>query len=64
VLSSEQTTPFWREAVVDDKVLEAQQWVNATYGGVVGYQRCPEDGNTGWLTMWSLTMRRSRAEAG
>ncbi|GAB3496564.1 glycoside hydrolase domain-containing protein [Amycolatopsis cihanbeyliensis] len=41
---------------MDEKVLEAQEWVNATYGGVAGYQRCPEDGRTGWNTMWSLTM--------
>lgn len=36
-------------------VLKAQQWVNATYGSVVGYNRCGEDGNTGWSTMYSLT---------
>ena len=41
---------------MDEKVLEAQRWVNATYGGVAGYQRCDENGNTGWRTMWSLTM--------
>ncbi|GAA3463284.1 glycoside hydrolase domain-containing protein [Saccharothrix longispora] len=41
---------------MDDKVLEAQRWVNATYGGVAGYKRCAEDGRTGWGTMWSLTM--------
>ncbi|MFF4244941.1 glycoside hydrolase domain-containing protein [Streptomyces sp. NPDC001822] len=42
--------------MADDKVLEAQQWVNATYGGVSGYARCPEDGRTGWSTMYSLVM--------
>lgn len=41
---------------MDEKVLEAQKWVNETYGGVPGYQRCAEDGRTGWNTMWSLTM--------
>ncbi|WJK38137.1 DUF1906 domain-containing protein [Solwaraspora sp. WMMA2056] len=42
--------------MADPKVLEAQQWVNATYGGVPGYVRCPEDGRTGWSTMYSLVM--------
>ncbi|WP_216212399.1 glycoside hydrolase domain-containing protein [Amycolatopsis aidingensis] len=42
--------------MVDEKVLEGQQWVNKTYGQVAGYERCPENGRTGWSTMWSLTM--------
>lgn len=42
--------------MADAKVLEAQKWVNRTYGGVPGYQRCAEDGQTGWGTMYSLTM--------
>lgn len=29
---------------MDAKVLEAQEWVNATYGGIAGYERAPEDG--------------------
>ncbi|WP_370155515.1 glycoside hydrolase domain-containing protein [Streptacidiphilus sp. EB129] len=36
-------------------VLEAQQWVNATYGSVVGYSKVTEDGATGWSTMYALT---------
>ncbi len=40
---------------MDEKVLAAQRWVNATYGNVNGYNRCPEDGNTGWSTMYSFT---------
>lgn len=40
---------------MDVKVLEAQKWVNATYGGVVGYVSAPEDGKTGWPTMYALT---------
>ncbi|WP_449062023.1 glycoside hydrolase domain-containing protein [Planomonospora algeriensis] len=40
---------------MDAKVLEAQKWVNATYGQVSGYKKCPEDGVTGWATMFSLT---------
>jgi len=41
---------------VDQKVLDAQQWVNATYRAVPGYVACPEDGHTGWSTMYALTM--------
>lgn len=40
----------------DPKVLEAQQWVNSTYGQVSGYQPCPEDGRVGWSTMYALVM--------
>lgn len=41
--------------MADQKVLEAQQWVNTTYGAVFGYTRCPEDGRTGWAMTHSLT---------
>lgn len=41
--------------MADARVLEAQKWVNATYAGVPGYNRCPEDGRTAWSTMHSLT---------
>ncbi|WP_439662372.1 glycoside hydrolase domain-containing protein [Lentzea sp. HUAS TT2] len=40
---------------MDPRVLEAQKWVNATYGSRGGYERCPENGKTGWTTMYSLT---------
>ena len=36
-------------------VLTAQRWVNATYGSVSGYNKCTEDGITGWATVFSLT---------
>lgn len=42
--------------MVDAKVLDAQEWVNARYAGVAGYESCPEDGRTGWATMFSLIM--------
>ncbi|OKI04843.1 hypothetical protein A6A06_09010 [Streptomyces sp. CB02923] len=42
--------------MADEKVLDAQKWVNATYGSVAGYERCPENGRTGWGTMNSLIM--------
>ncbi|WP_431920264.1 glycoside hydrolase domain-containing protein [Micromonospora wenchangensis] len=41
--------------MADAKVLEAQQWVNATYQSVPYYNPCPENGKTGWATMYSLT---------
>ncbi|SEG95092.1 protein of unknown function [Actinacidiphila yanglinensis] len=40
---------------MDQMVLAAQQWVNATYGNVAGYNRVTEDGATGWSTMYALT---------
>ncbi len=40
--------------VVDQMVLKAQQWVNATYRSVPGYNVCAEDGSTGWSTIYSL----------
>jgi len=40
---------------VDEQVLAAQRWVNATYAGVTGFNPAPEDGVTGWSTMYALT---------
>jgi peptidoglycan hydrolase-like protein with peptidoglycan-binding domain len=40
---------------VDANVLAAQQWVNATYRGVSGYNVISEDGAVGWGTMNALT---------
>ncbi|SDN01655.1 Putative peptidoglycan binding domain-containing protein [Streptomyces sp. cf386] len=40
----------------DPNVLAAQKWVNETYDGVADrYERCPQDGSTGWATVLSLT---------
>ncbi len=36
-------------------MLDAQRWVNATYGSFAGYAACPENGKTGWATMRALT---------
>jgi peptidoglycan hydrolase-like protein with peptidoglycan-binding domain len=41
--------------MVDQMVLKAQKWVNATYASVPGYNPCPEDGHTGWDTVHALT---------
>lgn len=39
----------------DIRVFESQQWVNALCYNVPGYNAAPEDGQTGWSTMFSLT---------
>src|SRR5690349_21183637 len=43
-------------AVADEQVLRAQKWVNSTYRSVAGYVACPEDGHSGWGTVYSLIM--------
>jgi hypothetical protein len=40
---------------MDYRVLQAQQWVNATYKDVSDYVPCAETGVTGWPVMYSLT---------
>ncbi|WP_432944218.1 glycoside hydrolase domain-containing protein [Kribbella sp. CA-253562] len=40
---------------VDVWVLKAQEWVNRAYDGRPGFVRAPEDGKTGWPTMFALT---------
>lgn len=42
--------------MIDEMVLAAQKWVNATYSGVSGYIKCAEDGSTGQQTVNSLIM--------
>ncbi|MGX5682617.1 glycoside hydrolase domain-containing protein [Schumannella luteola] len=41
--------------MADVYVLEAQQWLNLTYGSVAGFLEVDEDGETGWQTMFALT---------
>lgn len=41
---------------MDEMVLKAQKWVNATYEMHAGFQKSPENGKTGWSTMFALTM--------
>lgn len=38
----------------DEMVLKTQQWLNATYSGKTGYNEIPENGNTGWTTIYAL----------
>lgn len=38
----------------DIMVLKTQQWLNTTYGGMTGYTLIPENGNTGWTTIYAL----------
>lgn len=40
----------------DPKVLDAQIWVNQTYGDVAGFESTPENGRTGWPVMRSLIL--------
>lgn len=40
--------------MTDQKVLETQKWLNATYGNVTGFEKAPENGHTGWKTIYSL----------
>lgn len=39
---------------IDPWVLEVQQWLNETYGNVPGFGSVPEDGMTGWDTIYGL----------
>ena len=39
---------------MDSMVLETQKWLNATYGNVSGFTPVPEDGQTGWPTIYGL----------
>ncbi|RBP86543.1 peptidoglycan hydrolase-like protein with peptidoglycan-binding domain [Cytobacillus firmus] len=40
---------------MDLMVLMVQEWVNSTYGGRNGYVPAPENGKTGWSTVYALT---------
>lgn len=40
---------------MDALVLETQKWLNSTFGGVNGWVRIEEDGQTGWNTVYALT---------
>ncbi|MDO4283649.1 MAG: DUF1906 domain-containing protein [Clostridia bacterium] len=39
---------------MDEMVLKTQQWLNSTYRGRTGYTEIPENGNTGWTTIYAL----------
>ncbi|GAB3616681.1 hypothetical protein GCM10027416_12380 [Okibacterium endophyticum] len=41
--------------MIDIWVLKAQVWVNGRYGDKPGYNPIPQDGITGWQTMYALT---------
>lgn len=40
--------------MADEMVLETQKWLNKTYGNIPEFDKCPEDGKTGWPTIYSL----------
>ena len=39
---------------MDERVKEVQVWLNKTYKGVNGFEKAPENGRTGWATIYSL----------
>ncbi len=41
--------------MVDEMVLDTQQWLNETYSGKHGYNPIEENGKTGWNTIYGLT---------
>lgn len=40
--------------MADEMVLATQKWLNKTYGHIPEFDKCPEDGKTGWPTIYSL----------
>lgn len=40
--------------MADEMVLETQKWLNENYGGQTGYNLVPENGQTGWPTIYGL----------
>ncbi|KAB1970224.1 glycoside hydrolase domain-containing protein [Lacticaseibacillus casei] len=40
--------------MADQAVLEVQNWLNATYGNVSGFEKVNPDGHTGWPTIYAL----------
>lgn len=42
--------------MTDEMVLATQKWLNKTYGDVAGFEKAPENGQTGWPTIYSLRM--------
>lgn len=39
---------------MDTQILATQQWLNTTYASASGWVKVPEDGNTGWATVYGL----------
>ncbi|WP_429861698.1 glycoside hydrolase domain-containing protein [Enterococcus faecalis] len=39
---------------MDEMVLGTQKWLNKTYGNVSGFNKVPENGKTGWPTIYGL----------
>ncbi|MBK0052492.1 glycoside hydrolase domain-containing protein [Leuconostoc sp. S50] len=39
---------------MDAMVLETQEWLNKTYGSVTNYTNVPQNGQTGWATIYGL----------
>lgn len=43
-----------RSVIGDPWVLEVQKWLNKTYGNVSGFGSVPENGKTGWPTVYGI----------
>lgn len=41
--------------IMDEMIQKVQLWVNAAYSGKPGFVPAPENGKTGWSTMYALT---------
>ena len=48
---------------VDQMVLATQNWLNDTYGGDSRFELVPENGKTGWATIYGL-LRALQIELG
>lgn len=49
--------------MADERVLVTQQWLNETYGHIAGFGSVPENGKTGWPTIYGL-IRGLQVEVG
>ncbi|MBJ0800686.1 hypothetical protein JFE77_14115, partial [Enterococcus faecium] len=39
---------------MDEMVLSTQKWLNKKYSNVTGFDKVPENGRTGWPTIYGL----------
>lgn len=49
--------------MVDEMVLQTQQWLNRNYGNDARFNRVAENGQTGWPTIYALTRALQSAMA-
>lgn len=46
--------PKSKKLIMDQMVLETQKWLNDTYSADARYESIPENGKTGWTTIYAL----------